>query len=183
MSERLNHSEKEPSISPERSTEQLNRIREELNARAEEHKDKHISVEALSKKVEQKAVSGKEFAPNDSSERRHHPVLVNKQLKDMAYSRAMTRARKQLSLPSKLLSKAIHSKILERPSELIEKTIARPSGFLGGALSSAIGTSVLLWISNRYGYEYNYLAVILLFVCGMAIGLIIEATTKLLRKR
>jgi hypothetical protein len=183
MSEHLRQPNPEQHSNPETSAELLDNIRKELESRAEKHQGETPSIEDLSKKVEQHAVSGKEQVPHHSSERKHHPVLINKQLKDMAYSRSMTRVRKHLSLPSRTLSKAVHSKFLERPSELAEKTIARPSSLLGGAFVSAFGTTILLWLTKRNGYEYNYLAVILLFVGGMALGLCIEAATKTFRKR
>lgn len=183
MSEQLHPSNPEHHLNPESSKEQLDAIRNELESRAEKHADRSESVENLSKKVEQHAISGKELAPHHSTERKHHPVFINKQLKDMAYSRSMTRVRKHLSAPARVFSLAVHSKFLERPSEFAEKTIARPSSLLGGAFVSAIGTTILLWLTKRYGYEYNYLAVILLFVGGMILGLVIEATTKALRRR
>ena len=183
MSERLHQPSPEQNRTPENSSEQLDAIRKELENRAEKHKGHGENSEALSKKVEQHAISGKEMAPHNSSEKRHHPVLVNKQLKDMAYSRAMTRVRKHLSFPSRTLSRAMHSRLLERPSEIAEKTIARPSGVLGGALASAVGATILLWLTKRNGYEYNYLVVIMLFFGGMILGLLIEATAKMFRKR
>ena len=53
---------------------------------------------------------------------------------------------------------------------------------LGGAFFAAIGSSLLLWTTKRYGYEYNYLAVVLLFATGMVLGLTIELIWKSVRK-
>ena len=151
------------------------RLENELNTRAEKAERSTPSVERAAQKVEQLAVSGRELSPAEKADHKPHPVLVNKQLKDMAYSRAMTRVRKNLSLPSRAFSRVVHSKALERPSELIGNTVARPSAMLGGAFFAAVGTSILLWTTRHYGYEYNYLAVVLLFGLGLAIGLLIEA--------
>jgi hypothetical protein len=141
------------------------------------------SIEELARRVESEAIS-KEEAPADASlERKQHPVFVSKQLKAMSYSRTMVRVRKKLSAPSRAFSKLVHSPVLEQPSELASKTIARPSSMLGGALCSLLGTVALYWVVNRYGYEYNYLAIIILFAGGWSLGLIIEATFRSLRKR
>lgn len=159
------------------------RLEAETNSRAEKAENSPQSLEYATKKVEQLAVSGRELSPSEKADNKQHPVLVNKQLKDMAYSRAMTRVRKQLSLPSRFFSKAIHSKALDRPSEIIGNTVARPSAMLGGAFFAAVGTSILLWITRHYGYEYNYLAVVLLFAIGLASGLFIEFIVKTLQKK
>jgi len=164
---------------------ELEAIREkldkELESNAEKAKNSYQNTKELSRAVEQHAISGKEMSYGDRADTKRHPVLVNKQLKDMAYLRAMTRVRKHLSLPSKAFSKVVHSKAVERPSEIIGNTVARPSGMLGGALVATIGSSALLWITKHYGYEYNYLAVILLFVIGLTLGLAMELLWKTFR--
>lgn len=185
-------SEQEPKPNTTETTESLSnheldaiteKLKSEAESKAEQANKNVLSAEELAKKVEQHAISGEEMSHGEVADNKHHPVLVNKQLKDMAYSRAMTRVRKHLSLPSKLLSKAVHSKVLDKPSEVIGKTVARPSGMLGGAIFAAIGSSALLWITKHYGYEYNFLAVILLFGFGLVVGLAVEAGWKALRKR
>jgi len=146
-------------------------------------KDRH-SVEDITKKIEAHAVSGKEMSSrNTETEQTHHPVMVNKQLKDMSYSRAMTRVRKHLPAPSRALSKIVHSPLLDKPSELASKTVARPSSMLGGGLFAMIGTALLLWTVNKHGYEYNYLAVAVLFLGGAIAGLAAEGTIRLLKRR
>ena len=150
------------------------------------HEKSEQLEENLAEKVESKAISKEEHkVSSERSERteQQHPAIVNKQLKEMAYERALTRTRKHLSIPSRLFSKAIHSKILDRPSEAIGNTVARPSSMLGGAFFALVGTSLLLWITKKYGYEYNYLATILMFGGGMIVGLIVESIFKLIRHR
>ncbi len=163
--------------------EHLDAIRKELESKAEKQPDNKQEIGEIAKRVEQQAISGKEVPRAERAPQRQHPVLINKQLKDMAYSRTMLRVQKRLSLPSRYFSKAVHSKVLDKPSEFVGKTVARPSSMLGGALFAAIGTSLLLWTTKRYGYEYNYLAVILLFATGMVLGLLIELLWKTFKKR
>jgi len=181
MSEQLRASNPESSRNIETSKEQLESIRKELESKAKNKEDKSVDLEEISSQVEQYAISGKELSHTET-DKKHHPVFVNKQLKDMAYSRAMTRVRKKLSLPSRTFSRVTHSKLLEKPSELAEKTVARPSGMLGGALFAAIGSVLLLWITKHNGYSYNYLFVIILFVVGILIGLTSEAIVRLIKK-
>ena len=178
MSEQLKptheqHGEKLPSH--EQLEHYHNRHERELTKAEKEHGTEK-NVEQLSKHVEQHAVSGKERAVGETeSTHNNHPVIVNAQLKDMAFSRAMTRTRKQLSPFSRTFSKVIHNKTVDRASEAIGKTVARPMSVLWGAIFAFVGSSALLWITRHYGYEYNYLAAILLFIGGAILGITIES--------
>lgn len=164
----------------------------EHETHAEHHRNSHEqeqknaehrpSVDELAKRVEAHAVSGKELAPSTSHENNHHPVLVNKQLKDTAYNRTMVRVQKHLSAPSRVFSKAVHSTLLDKPSEFASRTVARPSGMLGGTFFAMLGTLGLFWLTRKYGYEYNYLMAIVLFIGGAIMGLTAEAVVKVLRR-
>ena len=150
---------------------------------AEKQHGNQEHVDRLHAAAETKAVSGKETSVGEREQPKQHPVLVNKQLKDMAFSRAMTRARKKMSAPARAFSKVIHNPAVDKPSEFVGKTVARPTGMLWGAIFAFVGTSALLWITRYYGYEYNYLVAILLFVGGAAIGTALEGLAYALRRR
>ncbi len=180
--EKIQHDNAEKIKDTGPSVEQIKKP-ETVTTKMEAEHGHESQVENLHTEAIEKARSTKEQVDNLKVERENqHPVLVNKQLKDMAYSRALTRTRKHLSIPSRLLSRVVHSKALDRPSETVGKTIARPSSMLGGAFFALVGTSALLWITKKYGYEYNYLAVIVLFGIGMLVGLAIESLYKLIRR-
>lgn len=108
--------------------------------------------------------------------------LINKELKGMAYSRTMTRIRKDLPLPERAFSRIIHNRAVESVSELGAKTLARPSGVLMGGLFAFVGSSVFLWVSKYYGYEYNFLMFSALFIAGFFLGLALEFLFRLFKK-
>ncbi len=164
------------------SEHQANHQERELSHAEKQHGTKE-HIENLHKSVEKHAISGKEHSAGEHHQAKNHPVLVNAQLKDMAFSRAMTRTRKKLSPISRGFSKIVHAPIIDKPSEFISKTIARPQGMLWGAVFAFIGTSGLLWLTRHYGYEYNYLLVIILFVTGAVIGTAIEGLLYLMKSK
>lgn len=165
------------------ASDKLHTIHEKELTQAEKNHGDATQLEQLRQTAEKHASLAQERSQTEKeSSPLQHPVYVNKQLKETAYSRTLTRVQKRLSVPSRVFSKAIHSKVLDKPSEVVGNTVARPSSMLGGAILAFLGTSVLLWITRRYGYEYNYLAVILLFAGGMILGLIAEASLKAIRK-
>lgn len=178
-----NHERHGESLPKQHNVEQQHGHTERELTHAEKQHGNHEHLENIQKSVEQQAISGKEHAPIHHEQTNQHPVLVNKQLKDLAFTRSMTRARKKLSAPSKAFSKIIHSPMIDSSSEFIGKTVARPSSMMGGALFAFMGTSILLWATKHYGYEYNYLLVILLFVGGAIAGILGESLLNLRHKR
>lgn len=158
------------------AADKLNNAHEKELTKAEKDHGGAQQVEQLRQTAEKHAPLSQELSHTEK-ENSHttHPVYVNKHLKETAYSRTLTRVQKRLSAPNRVFSKVVHSKALDKPSEVIGNTVARPSSMLGGAIIAFLGTSILLWVTRRYGYEYNYLAVILLFAGGMVIGLLVEA--------
>ena len=184
--------EKQPNTSNPEQQQKLEAIQEasdslcnlherELTKEEETHGEKS-QIEQILRTAESKAhAAAQERSHLEQSSNNHHPVLVNKNLKETSYHRTLVRTQKQLSRPSRVFSKMVHSKVLDRPSEAVGKTIARPSGMLGGAIVAFIGTSALIWITRHYGYEYNYLVVSMLFIGGMSAGLLLEALLRIIR--
>lgn len=162
----------------------LKNAHEKELTKAEKEHGSNDELEKIREKIEHQAPLKQERSQTEKEHPAHsHPVIINKQLKDMAFSRSMTRTRKKLSRSSRAFSKVIHNSTIDRSSEFVGKTVARPSGMLTGAFLSFVGTSALLWITRHYGYTYNYLVVIILFVGGMLLGLGLEGLYKTLRKK
>ena len=185
MSETQKHSDnKEYFTTPEneQTPEHQTAGPENMYDHRERQGENRPSIERLTKLAETHAQSAVEHRTSPEQPKDDHPVLIGKQLKDMAYERTMLRVRKQLSPPARLFSKIAHSPFIDRPSELIGKTIAKPSITLGGALTACIGATAFLWAAKRYGYEYNYLAAILLFILGGLAGLAAESIVKFLKR-
>jgi cation transport ATPase len=160
-----------------------NKHERELTKAEKEH-GSNEDLEKIREKIEHQAPLKNERSHSEKEHSSHsHPVIINKQLKDMAFSRSMTRTRKKLSRSSRAFSKVIHNSTIDKSSEFVGKTVARPSGMLTGAFLAFIGTSALLWITRHYGYTYNYLMVVILFVGGMLLGLGLEGLYKTLRKK
>lgn len=95
-------------------------------------------------------------------------------LKSQAYQQTLGRIQSKLSKPDQIFSKFVHSKTVESISNISAKTVARPSGVLGGSICAFLGSLILLYAAKHYGFSYNYLMLVILFVGGYAIGGIIE---------
>ena len=89
----------------------------------------------------------------------------------------------QLNAPSRAFSKVIHNPVVEKTSDVVGNTVARPNLVIAGALG-AIASVVVYIIAKTYGYELSGFETIGLFILGWAIGAIIEyVRVGLLNKR
>lgn len=140
-----------------------------------EHKPKH-NIENLRQRAEKEAISSQETLDKTRSNETHAPkeTFVNKELKDMAYSRTLNRVRQQLSPVNRTFSRFIHQPVVDSLSEGAAKTIGRPSGLFGGGLVALVGTSVYYYVSKHYGYDYNFFVFLILLVGGFVAGWALE---------
>src|SRR4029078_13320717 len=132
MSERL-HSSHEHLASPQPAHE----APVEKSVHHEHHHTKaerQHEVEQARHQVEKLAEKAHKAELPESSDNLHEPrqTYVNRELKEIAYSRLLNRARKQLSPPARSFSKFIHQPVVNSISEGLGQTVGRPSGIFGG---------------------------------------------------
>lgn len=76
----------------------------------------------------------------------------------------------------------MHNKAVEKVSDGIGKTVARPSGILGGGIVSLLGSCILLYMSKQYGFEYNFFVFFALMGGGFLLGVVLELCIFALRR-
>jgi hypothetical protein len=178
------------SQSPEHKSENLDLSAEiEKNLkRAEAEAEKSVAAEKadsseLRNKVEQQAVSGKEITVGEKQSTTRAPEFgAYAEMKGQAYKMTLGRIRQRLSAPERVMSKAMHNKVVDTASEVLGKTAARPSGILGGGIVALIGSSILLYMAKKYGFEYNFFIFFVLLATGFAIGLFAELLIRFVAK-
>ena len=144
-----NNAEKSGEQNPDDARHEIEKIVAERNAKEEQEKRETDSAE----KLEQKPIT-------------KHDI-------DAKYKDIMKNMQSQLTAPSRAFSKVIHNPVVEKTSEVIGNTVARPNLVIAGAIG-AIASAVVYIVANKYGYELSGFETIGLFILGWAIGAIIE---------
>lgn len=155
--------------------ERLHEAQKEAEQAKHESKD---SLEAIRSSIEKEAEATKKT--QDGHE--HHAkqdkgpgqITLDRNLKGKAYKKELHRIQTQLPKSQRSFSKFIHNRGVEAVSEAGGKTVARPSGLLGGGIVAFVGTLALVIISRHYGFSYNFFVFIALLVGGFFVGLVIE---------
>ena len=162
---------------------ELKKLKEQLEARSEQAPDNKEAVPVLEKRAEQAAISGKEIAVGEREQPKQSSFGQQKDMKNLAYKRTLTRAQSQLSALERAFSKVVHHPVVEKVSNVGAQTVARPSGIMGGGLAAALGTGFVLFLGKTYGFTYNYLLFVLLFIAGFVLGLAVELILKISRRK
>ena len=88
----------------------------------------------------------------------------------------MTDARREMSAPSRAFSKLIHTKAVEKSSEAVGSTVARPNAILSGSIMAFVLTAGLYFWAKYVGYPLSGFETIGAFIIGWLIGMIIDFT-------
>jgi hypothetical protein len=99
---------------------------------------------------------------------------VTRELKAIQYKETLRYVRRHLSPRERKFSSFVHTPSVEKISEVGAKTIARPSGLLGGGLVALIGSIGTLYIARQYGFEVPNSLFMALFIIGFGVGLLGE---------
>lgn len=145
--------------------------------------NQRLDVEKLKENVEKHATARQEAAPPDKTPETNQSLGIAKELKAESFSHTMSKVRRQLPALDRNFSKFIHKPAVERVSEAGSKTLARPSGILGGGTVMFLGSLLALYFAKSYGFKYNYLLFAILFVGGYFGGLFIELLWLVFRRR
>jgi high-affinity Fe2+/Pb2+ permease len=68
----------------------------------------------------------------------------------------------------------IHTKVIEKTSDALASTIARPNAMLAGAVTAFIFTLVIYLVAKNYGYQLSGFETIGGFIAGWIVGLLFD---------
>lgn len=157
------------------SAEQLEKQREnlertvELSPRDAEQTAERARLDALETAISVEG-GGKEI----QKEAHHTPSRrgpISKKQRTASYKRTMKHVQEELPPVSRTFSKIIHNKAVEKTSDIVGSTIARPNAILAGAVFAFILTLGVYVIAKTIGYRLSGFESIASFIVGWVIGI------------
>lgn len=143
--------EKTGEHSPEQRTERVERAR-------------HEAKEVFAKEAGKEQHSGGE--PTARAIRR-----VTAKEKKTTYKRTMKQIQSEMSPPARAFSKIIHTPVIEKASDAIGGTVARPNALLAGSMSAFILVTFVYLVARHYGYPLSGFETIAAFIFGWVLGI------------
>lgn len=152
--ELLKNAEKSVEQSPEKKTEQVESARRETK-------------EVFAGETGKERRSGGE--PTFSAVQH-----ATKKQRENSYKQTMKHIQSEMSSPSRAFSKFIHNNVVEKSSEVIGSTLARPNAILAGSLTALVLVSGVYIVAKIFGYRLSGFETIGAFILGWALGLIYD---------
>lgn len=168
----------------ERSAGEVERsAAEKLEERAERAvEQQHEGIDEAHRKALEQAETS-QTAETEKPAASETPRQITKDDRAASYQKTMKKMQSELPPASRTFSKVIHNPAVEKASEAIGNTVARPNLIIAGALG-AIASVIVYFVARHYGYVLSGSETIILFGCGWVIGAIIEyARVGFLNKR
>jgi len=103
-----------------------------------------------------------------------HRGPISKKQKEVSYKRTMKQVQAEMTPASRTFSKVIHNKAVEKTSEVVGSTIARPNAILAGAVFAFVLTLIVYVVSKHYGYVLSGFETIGAFIIGWIVGIIYD---------
>ena len=175
--------ESAPKVEAQENREQLDKMAEKLKANAEKEASKERGGEKKSARetAEKEAISGKETAPG-GSEKKSKKAPVHRSHPPNTPNTTMRRVEGKLPGYQRTFSKVINNDTVDKVSNITSKTVARPSGLLGGGVIAFLALLIVTLYASRYGWEVSGSEFIVFVILGWAAGLLIEGVLKLIRR-
>ena len=136
---------------------------EKIPSLSDKHKEQYTSSEVIHRKTQENINAKNKTEKEASSE------ASQEQLK-----KAMTEIQSEMSPASRTFSKVIHNPAVEKSSEVIGNTVARPNAILSGSAAAFILTAGIYLVAKHFGYSLSGTETIATFVLGWVIGLIYD---------
>lgn len=181
MTERLNNSPEHKLDSIDTSAETEKNL-ERINAAALEEASQEAEITELQEIIEKKAAPKNETKV-EAEKNDTYIHGLHQATKAQSYARSLKRIRSKLSKAEKIGSKVVHQPAIDTVSGAVGKTVARPSGILGGGIAALVGSSILLYMAKNYGFQYNFFVFFVLLAAGFVVGLLAELIIRSIAKR
>lgn len=171
-------SEKElqPSAAAAEQLEKLSRSAEkgvELSPRDAEQAAEQAKIEALESAISVESGSAEKHRQAQAAPRVRKPTISKKD-KEASFKKTIKEVQKELPPISRTFSKVVHNRAVEKASDVVGSTIARPNAMLAGAVSAFVVTLVVYVIAKTFGYPLSGFESIGAFIAGWIIGVLFD---------
>jgi len=164
---------------PKVSAELYEQLDKNIEAKAEnvengEKAEAKARVEALETaiSVEKGSAEKKTRASENAAPRRRGGI--SKKEKTASFKKHMKQVQAELPAPERAFSKLIHSPVVEKTSEFIGGTVARPNAILSGAVVAFFVVLAVYLIAKNLGYVLSGFETIGAFIVGWFIGILYD---------
>ena len=166
--------------SQEAAGEQLKKLHEQLEKKGESSPESNAEKAAEARaEAHKEALMHKE---KGSAEKRHggEPGAggstghATKKQRAVAYQRTMRQIQAEMPPAQRTFSKFIHNPVIEKTSDIVGSTVARPNAIFAGGLCASLLTFAIYGVAKYYGYPLSGFESIGAFLFGWLLGVLYD---------
>ncbi|MDK2898901.1 MAG: hypothetical protein PWQ10_88 [Patescibacteria group bacterium] len=177
--EQSNHNQENNIEVQKSAANQLEKIQNKSETSIElSPRDKETQSERARKEALESAVSVEAGGSEIKKAKKHSISIkrgqISKKAREESYSRTMKQVQSELPPINRAFSKFIHNKVIEKTTDVIGGTIARPNAMFCGAFFAFLLTLMVYVIAKKIGYLLSGFETILAFIVGWALGIIYD---------
>lgn len=101
-------------------------------------------------------------------------ATIRREDRESNYKQTMRHVQDELSPPARMFSKVIHHPVVEKTSDAIGSTVARPNAILAGSITALLVVGCVYFIARTVGYELQGSETIISFACGWLLGILFD---------
>lgn len=140
---------------------------------AKETRTAEAKKEALNSATSIEHGNKSETAVKGASKPLRKGPIGRRQLND-SYKKTIKQVQKDLPLGNRIFSKITHNPVIEKTSDIIGGTIAKPNAMLLGSIVAFVLTLATYTIAKKTGYDLSGSETIMAFIIGWTIGIIYD---------
>lgn len=159
------------------NAEQREILRNSLEQAEKTHESsrEHANVDQAKQIAIEKAEPSKDTSvANEKSPAEKRTGLITHRHRNESFNRQMKEVQSNLSRSERTFSKIIHNKTIEKTSDALAGTVARPNALLAGSVTAFLFVTAVYLIAKYYGYPLSGFETIGSFILGWIIGLIYD---------
>lgn len=131
--------------------------------------------EALKQAISVESASAEKKKGKDASSpaKRRHGV-VSKKEREASYKQNLKQVQAELKPSERAFSKVIHNPVVEKTSEVVGSTVARPNAILAGGMVAFFLVLAVYLVAKFYGYTLSGFETIGAFIVGFILGVLYD---------
>lgn len=165
-------------VGKEAAAEQAEKLRDHFEKAGELSPDKKEAEVEKARVEASEALMNKEAggAEKKQATQGSGPAIrrVTKKEKDKVFQETMSHVRSHLNAPERALSKFIHNRTVEKTSDVVGATVARPNAILAGSLCAFLLTGAVYILARTFGYPLSGFETIGSFIIGFVLGILFD---------
>lgn len=154
--------------------ETLERAAEKSGVENGERSEAKARAEALENAISVEAGSAEKQAKEARTPAQRRHGVVSKKERDLSYKKHMAAIQAELPPTKRAFSKFIHTPVVEKTSEAIGSTIARPNAVLAGAVVAFVAVLAVYLTAKHFGYALSGFETIGAFIVGWVLGVLYD---------